>query len=338
MEHGSERPEPEQVGGSIWWHSQTRYLFCRQFAERKRVLDIACANGYGTVALAEVAESVVGIDISQEALGRAKALNGHAKVRYVHAEPPPLPLPDASIDLVVCLETLEHLAARDQQAFVAELSRVLAPDGVLILSTPALGAERAHAQVTGESNPYHLHTPGAEELDALLAGFPFMLEFVQLDAITSLVVPADPTLREPALQSPMARWAMRRGPEHPVSTLRVCSRREAGLDFARASRPAVVHQEDHQRLQLLWQGLELNEFPDVRGLEPEDQLELLTGRLRRLQRMFGDVNRLLEIIHGEQKEMRQRVEAIDTGIVVHRVVNLVRARLIRLFESVASRS
>jgi 2-polyprenyl-3-methyl-5-hydroxy-6-metoxy-1,4-benzoquinol methylase len=47
----------------------------------------------------------------------------------------PLPLADASFDLVLCAETIEHV--RDVQLFLSELRRMLVPSGVLALTTPA---------------------------------------------------------------------------------------------------------------------------------------------------------------------------------------------------------
>jgi SAM-dependent methyltransferase len=56
--------------------------------------------------------------------------------RIVELEPDaPLPFDDASFDLVLCAETIEHV--RDVQLFLSEIRRVLRPGGTLALSTPA---------------------------------------------------------------------------------------------------------------------------------------------------------------------------------------------------------
>lgn len=53
----------------------------------------------------------------------------------VNAERDPFPYPDASFDLVLCCEILEHLLI-DPSRLLYESHRVLKPDGTLVLSTP----------------------------------------------------------------------------------------------------------------------------------------------------------------------------------------------------------
>src|SRR5436305_8562189 len=131
----SGRPGPEQQGGGSWWQSQVRYLFARELAAGKRVLDIACANGFGTVVLAEAAKEVAGADLSPDAVATARKINARPNVRYEAVSRPPFPFADGAFDLVVCLETIEHMRAEEQPAFMAELARLLSPEGVLLLST-----------------------------------------------------------------------------------------------------------------------------------------------------------------------------------------------------------
>ena len=87
-------------------------------------------------------------------------------LRFEHGSATALPLPDASVDVVVSFETIEHLAGPDQPRMLAEIARVLSADGVLVLSAPN---PVEYTQATGYRNPFHLHEPEREELDALLA-------------------------------------------------------------------------------------------------------------------------------------------------------------------------
>ena len=130
--HYTERMVPEEAHARIFWEHVARYRFAKDFVRGKRVLDIACGEGYGAAALAKAgAASVVGIDVSPDVCEHARRKYGlDARTGDAQA----IPLPDRSIDVVVSFETIEHVD--DPAAFCAECARVLVPDGTLIVSTP----------------------------------------------------------------------------------------------------------------------------------------------------------------------------------------------------------
>ena len=79
-------------------------------------------------------------DVSAVALERARERLPGATL--VPLEPGgPLPFADASFDLVLCAETIEHV--QDAEGFLSEVARVLEPGGTLALTTPA------HGRLTG---------------------------------------------------------------------------------------------------------------------------------------------------------------------------------------------
>jgi SAM-dependent methyltransferase len=81
------------------WH---RYAFARRFVAGKRVLDAACGEGYGSALLGEAAASVVGVDIDGPTIAHAGSRYGsEGRVRFIEGSCTELPLPDASIDVVV---------------------------------------------------------------------------------------------------------------------------------------------------------------------------------------------------------------------------------------------
>lgn len=146
------------------WH---RYAFARRFVAGKRTLDVACGEGYGSALLAGAARSVVGVDVSAEVVAHASSrYRDRPNLRYEVGSAAQLPLPDASVDAVVSFETIEHLPRDDQARMVAEIARVLTPEGVLILSAPnpvEYSAKRNYR------NPFHLHEPARDELEAMIA-------------------------------------------------------------------------------------------------------------------------------------------------------------------------
>ncbi len=145
--HYTERMVPEEAHARIFWEHVARYRFAKEFVRGKRVLDIACGEGYGAAGLARAgARSVVGIDVSADVCDHARRKYGlDARAGDAQA----IPLPDRSIDVIVSFETIEHV---DQPVvFLGECARVLVPDGMLIVSTP----NRPVYSGEGRRNPFH---------------------------------------------------------------------------------------------------------------------------------------------------------------------------------------
>ncbi|MEJ7668531.1 MAG: class I SAM-dependent methyltransferase [Casimicrobiaceae bacterium] len=145
------------------WH---RYAFARRFVAGKRVLDVACGEGYGSALIAAVAEHVVGVDIDSNAIAHARAkYASNGNLRFEHGSATVLPLPERSVDVVISFETIEHLAKEDQPRMLAECARVLKVSGVLVLSAPN---RLEYSEARGYRNPFHLHEHDRGELEQLL--------------------------------------------------------------------------------------------------------------------------------------------------------------------------
>jgi 2-polyprenyl-3-methyl-5-hydroxy-6-metoxy-1,4-benzoquinol methylase len=100
----------------------------------ERVLDVGCGEGRFAVELAKVGARVVGVDVAQEPLRRARERDPQLDLRLT----PPVgewELEDASFDAVWAGEVIEHVA--DTAAWLSEVRRVLRSGGSLLLSTPA---------------------------------------------------------------------------------------------------------------------------------------------------------------------------------------------------------
>ncbi len=146
-----ERFLPE-VEGDVQLEHMHRYLLTAKFVKDKKVLDIACGEGYGSNLLADFAASVTGIDISQEAIWHAQARYGKKKnLFFIQGDCSSIPLKDSSVDLIVSFETIEHHDRH--QEFFLEIKRVLKRDGVLIISTPD---KKEYSDITGHTNMFHI--------------------------------------------------------------------------------------------------------------------------------------------------------------------------------------
>ena len=135
-----------------------------------RVLDLGCRTGALTQYYAPGNE-VVGVDVDQDALGRACERLGIETV-WADAEDA-LPFEDGSFDVVVMGEVLEHLA--EPAAAVANVRRVLRPGGRFVGSVPngyrLKNRLRFLAGGPPDGDPTHLQIYSPQKLRALLAGF-----------------------------------------------------------------------------------------------------------------------------------------------------------------------
>jgi SAM-dependent methyltransferase len=126
------------------------------------VLEAGCGEGYGADLIAGVARRVVAVDYDESAVAHVRAR--YPRVEVMQANLAELPLPDASVDVVVNFQVIEHLW--DQAQFVAECARVLRPSGLLMVSTP----NRITFSPGRDTpiNPFHTRELNAAELTELL--------------------------------------------------------------------------------------------------------------------------------------------------------------------------
>ncbi|MCD2189300.1 class I SAM-dependent methyltransferase [Actinomycetospora soli] len=165
-----ERTVPGIPAENYWFRRhEAVYLALRDDCRDAVMLEAGVGEGYGAALLAGVADRVLGLELE-------KATADHVRRRYgldvVRADLQRLPLPDASVDVVVNLQVIEHLW--DQPGFLRECARVLRPGGRLHCSTPnRLTFSPGHALDDRPLNPFHTRELAAEDLTAMLpdAGF-----------------------------------------------------------------------------------------------------------------------------------------------------------------------
>ncbi len=100
-----------------------------------RVLDIGCNAGTQALVWAEQGHRVTGLDVNGPLLdvARERAQSAGLEVRFDLGTATSLPYEDGSMDVCMMAELLEHV--QDWESCVNEAVRVLAPGGVLYLST-----------------------------------------------------------------------------------------------------------------------------------------------------------------------------------------------------------
>jgi SAM-dependent methyltransferase len=141
------------------WHEN--YWFTRHLAAYAKlgdwalagpVLEAGCGEGYGADLLRERLGVVVALDY--DAAAAAHVRTAYPSVSVARGNVVALPLRDGSVGSVVSLQTVEHLW--DQHGYVAECVRVLAPGGLLAVSTPnRLTFSPGAADGERPRNPFH---------------------------------------------------------------------------------------------------------------------------------------------------------------------------------------
>ena len=143
-----ERIVPDETSPGIVALHLKRYEFAAPWCRDRAVLDAGCGVGYGAAHLAEVAASVVGVDRDEDAIAYARERYARPNVEFRVGDLLGLDLADGSFDVVCSFETIEHV--EDIDAFLAEVVRVLRPEGVFLVSTP-----RVDDTTASPENPFH---------------------------------------------------------------------------------------------------------------------------------------------------------------------------------------
>jgi SAM-dependent methyltransferase len=133
----------------------------------REVLEAGCGEGYGADLISRVARRVIALDYDEATVAHVRAR--YPQVEAMHGNLAELPLADASVDVVVNFQVIEHLW--DQARFVSECARVLRSSGLLMVSTP----NRITFSPGRDTpiNPFHTRELNADELTELLVGAGF---------------------------------------------------------------------------------------------------------------------------------------------------------------------
>jgi glycosyltransferase involved in cell wall biosynthesis/SAM-dependent methyltransferase len=168
-----------------------RYPPLRDLVKGRRVLDASCGEGYGSQVMAQEwgAKSVTGVDISAEAIARAKARFSAPNLIFVESsleayleEALKRRAGNAPFDAIVSVETLEHL--ENPRKAIAGFKALLAPQGMIYLTIPndafyfgkgAQSLNKYHKHIfdfaTAKALAEPLLGPGHWSLGSVAAGF-----------------------------------------------------------------------------------------------------------------------------------------------------------------------
>jgi SAM-dependent methyltransferase len=157
-----ERTLPDVPEENYWYQRHlVVYEWIAARAAGRRVVDLACGEGYGSAVLGRTAASVVGVDANPEAFEHARLKYGSERVSF---ERDLVETWRGDVDCVVFLQTIEHV--QDPGAVLEHVKALIGPKGIAYVSTPNVltlapkGAERS-------GNPWHVREYRPEEYRAL---------------------------------------------------------------------------------------------------------------------------------------------------------------------------
>jgi 2-polyprenyl-3-methyl-5-hydroxy-6-metoxy-1,4-benzoquinol methylase len=163
LEWTGERYLPWLEDPYISYEHLHRYAYVTQFVPNKKVLDLACGEGYGSRLLAGTAESVVGVDIDDDAVKHARNKYIRSNLQFKRGSITDLPIEGRNLfDVIVCFEALEHI--EDHAKLLSEVKRLLTQDGLFIVSTPN---KWAYSDEPKYENPFHVHELYLDEFTEL---------------------------------------------------------------------------------------------------------------------------------------------------------------------------
>ncbi len=158
-----ERTVPGVASENYWFRRhQAAYSWLLPLVAGRRVLEVGCGEGYGTDMIADAARSVLGLDYDAASVRHARST--YPRADFARANLAALPLGDATVDVVVTLQVIEHVW--DHPQFVSECARVLRPGGSIVVTTPNRLTFSPGRDVA--LNPFHTHEFTAAELTGLL--------------------------------------------------------------------------------------------------------------------------------------------------------------------------
>ncbi len=167
-----ERTLPGVPGEEYWFarHEAVYRWIASTYADRLRdavVVEAGSGEGYGAQLLREAgARLVLALEYDPGAVGHSAA--SYPTVSSIRANLADLPVAAASVDVLVCLQVVEHLW--DLRGFLRDCAHVMTPGGLVVVSTPnrpvfSPGLARAERP----ANPFHVEEFDAEQLEERLA-------------------------------------------------------------------------------------------------------------------------------------------------------------------------
>lgn len=157
------------------------YEYAKNFVKNKKVLDFGCGSGYGTHMLSENTESIIGVDISNEAIEYAKKEYRSSNLSFMTISE----LENEKFDIITSFQVIEHVP--NDREYTANLKKMLNPGGILIISTPDK-KHRLFKYIQQPWNIFHLKEYTSESLHKTLLKQFKKVEILKIGSESDLVL------------------------------------------------------------------------------------------------------------------------------------------------------
>ena len=169
----------EQLGlmsSQVWHDDPRRLLFvlarykfaAKMLAGQRKVLEVGCADAFGTRIVRQEVPEVVAIDFDPVFIKRNQART-HPRWNITFKAHDMMAGPLAEdFDGVYAIDVIEHIPAAQEQQFVGNMAASLNPRGVCLIGTPSL---QSQVYASPPSKAGHVNCKDAAGLKALMSGF-----------------------------------------------------------------------------------------------------------------------------------------------------------------------
>src|SRR5437870_1378445 len=143
-----------------------RYKFvARMLSGRKHVLEVGCADAFGTRIVQQAVGKVTAVDFDPLFIADVKErMNPNWPLEAFVHDMLKGPLP-ATFDAAYALDVLEHIAAADEDRFLANVVRSLTATGIAIFGMPSLESQ---TYASPQSKAGHVNCKSGDDLKRTL--------------------------------------------------------------------------------------------------------------------------------------------------------------------------
>ncbi|MCK9606074.1 MAG: class I SAM-dependent methyltransferase [Methylomonas sp.] len=146
---------------------EAAYNYAAMTSIGKNVLDLGCNTGYGSNIINKKCKSISGVDVSENAITFALREFSNNGIDFKVVNGKNLPFHDNQFDMITSFQVIEHIV--DCSNFIAELKRVLSPNGFVIFTTPNSCIRLDPGMKPW--NTFHVKEYTANEIERLLSEF-----------------------------------------------------------------------------------------------------------------------------------------------------------------------